>query len=126
MTKPNWISTMHTDKPFGSSCTSVYVPGEPLLPPGISHEIAFELAYQKHLNVQQIESTSTGLLKCDDQFHHSPTSPHLISSYTQTGSPEMNPSLILSRRRGKRHFDPKESYVMDHLQNTLTGISPLL
>ncbi|KAI8814607.1 hypothetical protein BJ742DRAFT_786090 [Cladochytrium replicatum] len=60
----------------GDTYPTVYIPGTPNLPPGISHELAWELAYvRKDLNPMRMQYSTNedmppGILKVEDQARH--------------------------------------------------------
>lgn len=69
----NWNSS-RPSSPAASNYPTVYVPGESQMPPGFSHDLCYELFYDRHLNPKQVAQAFPGLLKADDQLHHLPNS----------------------------------------------------
>lgn len=99
----HWNSS-RPSSPAAANYPTVYVPGESQMPPGFSHDLCYELFYDRHLNQSEVSQTLPGLLKADDQVHHSPKN--------------VKPTAAGSRVPQKRHFPQK-----DHIIHELTGLS---
>ena len=107
--------------PVGKTYPTVYIPGESTMPPGISHELSWELTYDRHLQSQAVAAEPVGLLKADDQLHHAPS-----VKYQETEASKKALSMgTAPRRPQKRHFDPNASPLADHLINTYNGLSSI-
>ena len=136
-----WHYSSRSKSPFVETHTSVYIPGEPSLPPGVSHDMAYEIAYDKihfsshvhHVGTQTLDSDSDslypstiGLLKAQDQLFHAPVKVD-DSSDLQDSQKEEEVMTYPARPRvgGKRHFSPDSSPLRDHLGNSWTGLSPI-
>ncbi len=124
-------SNQRPASPAAATSPTVYVPGEAFMPPGISHELSFEMAYDRQLDVSDAEQMSVGLLKADDQMLHSHASvkeSDIDSRPTTAGASEVsedNIKVFLKKptHSEKRHFSPDAPMIKDHLFNTINGIS---
>lgn len=99
----HWNSS-RPSSPAAANYPTVYIPGESQLI-GFSHDLCYELFYDRHLNPRQISQTLPGLLKADDQVHHFPKHTRLCMPVNQFP-------------KQRRHFPQK-----DHIIHDLTGLS---
>lgn len=134
-------NTVRTHSPAAATHPTVHIPGEPSLPPGISTELAWEVAYEHLLPdpLKSIEETPIGLLKAQDQIHHAPVKPVFPFTADKAASTSIDDAMedmqpltpppspprlrLTSPVRGKRHFPPDTPYIQDHLHNFWTGMS---
>jgi hypothetical protein len=100
-----WNSS-RPSSPAAANYPTVYVPGESRMPPGLSHDLCYELFYDRHLDPEAVGRTYPGLLKADDQLHHLPKSSKLNHS--------------AHRFSQRRHFPQK-----DHIIHDLSGLSSI-
>ena len=98
-----WNSS-RPSSPAATHYPTVYIPGESQMPPGISHDLCYELVYDRHLSPPQVNRTLPGLLKADDQLHHLTKNERV--DYTGHRLPQ------------RRHFPQK-----DHIVHSWSGLS---
>ena len=99
----NWNSS-RPQSPTAANYPTVYIPGEAEMPPGFSHDLCYELVYDRHLSPPVVDRTIPGLLKADDQLHHLPKN--------------IKPDFTGHRLPQRRHFPQK-----DHITQEWTGLS---